>query len=112
GGEHLAEITERAQCRAPGQRKAQESCRYHAGGAEPESPLHKGGEARTLDDAICLEDWHDHSPTQRARDQHGRADPHTSDGASGDKYELPGKEHGAARPGFVMTAEEPLLQAR
>ncbi len=111
GGEHLAQITERAQRRAPGQRKTQESCRHHAGRAEPERPLHDGGEAHTCNDAVGLEDRHDHSPAQRARDQHGRADPHPGDGASGEKNEIPGKEDGAAGPGFVVTAEQPLLQA-
>jgi hypothetical protein len=44
--------------------------------------------------------------------EHGRADPHAGDGAGGEKYEIPGKDHGAARPGFVVTAEQPLLQVR
>src|SRR5262249_21176822 len=77
-----------------------------------ERPLHDAGEARNVDDAFRPKDRHDHSPTQRARDEHGRADPHTRDGAGGEKYEIPGKDYGAARPGFVVAAEEPLLQAR
>src|SRR5438876_10520645 len=62
-GEHLSEITERAQRRAPAQRKTQQSCGHHAGRAEPERPLHDGGEARNFDDVFRLEDRHDHSPT-------------------------------------------------
>src|SRR5215470_6865163 len=98
----------RAHCRAPAQGKTQQSVGHHAGRAEPERPLHDIGEARTLDDAVRLEDGYEDSPTQRARDEYGRADPHPGDGAGGEKYEIPGKEDGAARPGFVVTAEQPL----
>ena len=61
-GDDLPEIAECAECYAPGQRKTQQSCGDHAGRAEPERPLHKGGEAQTFNDALRLEDGHDHSP--------------------------------------------------